>query len=556
MAKEIIGDQVSHEITTRGKDNLSIKSTGRPSSRTKGDGSGGGGPHYLRASTGSCHDVCKYGKPHTFEAKPWHAMRKQFLVQSKGDQTPVEILVCPGRRAKGVVQANIHESSAVPEVPLPMKSSEYDVPSPEEAIHRKLLSSNALESSIDETPLPVKSSYKMADSTIQEAALHEKCPSLNTSVSILGATLLPIDGPPIPNDASKAARPGVTESVELAITLPADRKSNSKPVPSNVDGFNSAAPLKPKHVRNMRVAPLLTRTKGMESETKMLNNSRASRLAVEKILASCPTSLSTEAKTSFKVAGEKAAIPATSSLRQKTSGTELTSLVARKNVNQNQNAKVTHRRQQKRIQKAETTAGEGKGPPNLLLQHCSGSSLSHKVDDPYDESGYADNEVDGRFSKSTDSGEVNSRRHRNIGELHSEAETCAAVKLKFRRGKVVQHQFEDSTLRRQRFRRGRILDEGKCLIGDLQHKSFKRRVAESITYGTKPVEEKVVLRHQDVQEKKEGQVLLLNNVIEETASKLVETRKSKVQALVGAFETVISLQDRKQSADKPSESIS
>jgi hypothetical protein len=34
-------------------------------------------------------------------------------------------------------------------------------------------------------------------------------------------------------------------------------------------------------------------------------------------------------------------------------------------------------------------------------------------------------------------------------------------------------------------------------------------------------------------------------VIEETASKLVESRKSKVKALVGAFETVISLQDGK-----------
>ncbi|GJT56825.1 ribonuclease H-like domain-containing protein [Tanacetum coccineum] len=34
---------------------------------------------------------------------------------------------------------------------------------------------------------------------------------------------------------------------------------------------------------------------------------------------------------------------------------------------------------------------------------------------------------------------------------------------------------------------------------------------------------------------------LLNNIIEETASKLAESRKSKVKALVGAFETVISL---------------
>ncbi|PHT28190.1 hypothetical protein CQW23_32212 [Capsicum baccatum] len=51
------------------------------------------------------------------------------------------------------------------------------------------------------------------------------------------------------------------------------------------------------------------------------------------------------------------------------------------------------------------------------------------------------------------------------------------------------------------------------------------------------------LRHQDVQEKKDVQGLL-NNVIEETASELVETGKSKVKPLVGAFETVISLHNK------------
>lgn len=60
---------------------------------------------------------------------------------------------------------------------------------------------------------------------------------------------------------------------------------------------------------------------------------------------------------------------------------------------------------------------------------------------------------------------------------------------------------------------------------------------------TKPETAKVLLRHQEVVGKNYN--LDLNNVIEETASILVKTRKSKVKALVGAFETVISLHDRK-----------
>ncbi|GJM95586.1 hypothetical protein PR202_ga12347 [Eleusine coracana subsp. coracana] len=49
----------------------------------------------------------------------------------------------------------------------------------------------------------------------------------------------------------------------------------------------------------------------------------------------------------------------------------------------------------------------------------------------------------------------------------------------------------------------------------------------------------VSLRHQKTLEKKKSRKLY-NNMIEETASKLVKTRKSRVKALVGAFESVIS----------------
>ncbi|KAI3722440.1 hypothetical protein L2E82_33478 [Cichorium intybus] len=59
--------------------------------------------------------------------------------------------------------------------------------------------------------------------------------------------------------------------------------------------------------------------------------------------------------------------------------------------------------------------------------------------------------------------------------------------------------------------------------------------------------EKVNLKHQEVG-KKEAQELL-NSVIEETASKLVGDMKTKVEALVGAFETVISRLDEAPSSE-------
>ncbi|XP_009411096.2 uncharacterized protein LOC103992912 [Musa acuminata AAA Group] len=117
-------------------------------------------------------------------------------------------------------------------------------------------------------------------------------------------------------------------------------------------------------------------------------------------------------------------------------------------------------------------------------------------------------------------------------------------KLRFRRGKVIESQPESNGPRRLTFRRGRVVAmNGNG--GHVRRKSFRRIVIDDEALKDPDHEAPtIVLRHQDMQEKKDAQGLF-NNVIEETASKLVESRKSKVKALVGAFETVISLQDKK-----------
>ena len=133
------------------------------------------------------------------------------------------------------------------------------------------------------------------------------------------------------------------------------------------------------------------------------------------------------------------------------------------------------------------------------------------------------------------------------GVVYSRGKGNQMIKLKFRRGKVVENQTEISSPRRLKFRRARVLGEkanGKVNV----RKSFEGNEACDDSNGATTGPEKVVLRHQDMQDKKDAQGLL-NNVIEETASKLVEARKSKVKALVGAFETVISLHEKKPSAN-------
>ncbi|PHT30519.1 hypothetical protein CQW23_29824 [Capsicum baccatum] len=67
---------------------------------------------------------------------------------------------------------------------------------------------------------------------------------------------------------------------------------------------------------------------------------------------------------------------------------------------------------------------------------------------------------------------------------------------------------------------------GETQDSNIRKRIFKKKRVDGDKSNTIPISGKIVLRHQDVQEKKDVQGLL-NNVIEETASKLVEIGKSK-----------------------------
>ncbi|PHT30517.1 hypothetical protein CQW23_29822 [Capsicum baccatum] len=124
---------------------------------------------------------------------------------------------------------------------------------------------------------------------------------------------------------------------------------------------------------------------------------------------------------------------------------------------------------------------------------------------------------------------------------YSNDNNSSAVKLKFRKGKIVDLQQETSSPRRMTFRWGRHVGESQD--NNITKRIFKNKRVDGDKINTIPISGKIVLRHKDVQEKKDVQGLL-NNVIEKTESKLVEIGKNKVKALVGAFETVISLHSK------------
>ncbi|MED6221117.1 hypothetical protein PIB30_051256 [Stylosanthes scabra] len=133
--------------------------------------------------------------------------------------------------------------------------------------------------------------------------------------------------------------------------------------------------------------------------------------------------------------------------------------------------------------------------------------------------------------------------------LVAEANKAAPQKLTFRRGKVIEIQPQMNNVpRRLKFRPVRTLshDNLKDINAPANVTTEKYSPAREEVEGPKPgSEEEVLLRPPSVEKKVNRR--LYNNVIEETATMLAEVRKSKVKALVGAFETVISIDSRRQS---------
>uniref|UniRef100_A0A0D3DDJ5 Calmodulin-binding domain-containing protein n=1 Tax=Brassica oleracea var. oleracea TaxID=109376 RepID=A0A0D3DDJ5_BRAOL len=97
------------------------------------------------------------------------------------------------------------------------------------------------------------------------------------------------------------------------------------------------------------------------------------------------------------------------------------------------------------------------------------------------------------------------------------------------------------------FKKGKTL-EPKLLEEQETQSEGKKKNLKGVVGETKSVScegskrDKVVLRRRKVEGKKK-RMTLFNSVIEETMNKLIKVRKTKVKALTGAFEFVISLQD-------------
>ncbi|KAL6136564.1 hypothetical protein ACLB2K_061859 [Fragaria x ananassa] len=571
MADSSISVPMAQELTKPDVGNLRRNSTGKillSNSVAKV-------PHYLRASTGSCHDFCKYGRKDAFEEKercPIRVAPRRFSTVSFDSHNSAESVVLPERKKISVIKLNhSHESKTfIPDTGTIAKQAKQQLPKrsadrkngvgSELLTERKKLSlvkfktpSNS-KPSVSSVPKTVKQEVSSSPEKLKVSAkkgwinLKEKDLSTKHVISLKPKSL-----------ATKELSSPDTSGGSKGI-----RNSNSKEIQRTVTS------LKPNSLAANQISSL--------DSSGGLNGLRKSEV---KMVKKAGTSLGTL---------KKVLVPPTGSLSPKPSLRRVASLKA-----QNRNVKVTPLKNQNKIGKViakqldndvtpektlyvikietenkplesdQDKNCEGPSPPSSSPSSPKSVSLPNSMplsprDGEDQESEYTMTETEEDYF--SEDGEVDSEENAETldedykGRPRKSGIVCSedvdSHPLKFRRGKVVDMQFENNRPRRLKFRRGKVLGENENVKSDNQRRRYKKREGvDGDAIGTEAGAEKVVLRHQDVQGKKDEKGLF-NNVIEETASKLVETRKSKVKALVGAFETVISLQERKPYANSVS----
>ncbi|XP_020202389.1 uncharacterized protein LOC109788138 [Cajanus cajan] len=594
MANESVELPLTPEVTKSPGVEIKKHSAGKASSGASVEKSV---PNYLRASTGSCHDICKYGGKHAFELKerrsiPNRATRKQLHQSSEGrvggtmmsvarlsasvDSKPTKMSTV---KLKKSVDSKtwISDTSGTYKLELPAKAfdSQKEIGN-EVMVNRNkssltkvkpsLLKSHTSPSSsqeilsIKEVRSPSKLTSKKVGTTSTSRKVEAPSKSSPNKMMTLKSTSNKVGNPSISTSKVKTSSKSATNVVKTSSQLSSLKGKEMKLSEKRVTSLNSSS------VRRKQMSSM--------NSSDGVGGQRFNKIKMEKGVASS------------KAASKKLMAPSNAFLSPRPSLLRVASINSRKHKslkiaphlkNQRTARKVEHEEhnnneveektlyvikmegENKTLQSDQNASYDDESYlPQLSSPKSSVSSISQSLSQgDQEESEYTTSEFeDDSFSGSheiecmgneeTLEAEMKVKPKKD-GVAYSKGKDNQMIKLKFRRGKVVENETQISSPRRLKFRRTRVLVE-KANAKGVARKSFERRdeaCVDSNDATTGP--EKVVLRHQDMQDKKDAQGLL-NNVIEEAASKLVEARKSKVKALVGAFETVISLHEKKPSA--------
>ncbi|PIN10016.1 hypothetical protein CDL12_17407 [Handroanthus impetiginosus] len=534
-------------------------------------------PHYLRASTGSCHDFCKYGLKHSSEEKARKPVQKR-IAKSLPNEPSMQITVSGEQTKEMVVNqktlVDAMENSSPDVKPSPDAKS-YSLKLKTSLDKKNVVKHKSTEDAKSHSP-DLSSSNSKSYLWKPKMSSDAKTSSLRQSSSSGNKTLLPKYNR---SSNEKFTSPDPPEIVKSVVFL---SKQVEDPVKQGTLTDNQMSRAEKKTTYMSKQPSSQVKSKPVKVKASMSSDNSdgaagkgrgSSDAETSRNAATSKASLKKVSARPTATSSPKLSIVSTASIKSKKGGNVklLSPLKDRNRIRLVKTKTSNHEKVSEKtlhVIKTETVNNVSESIPDdplisslplsssaQSLSHAKSSSLSsHEEDNKETEQIVGEAEADEIISHDSQSLETDktlpvkdnhNKTPRKSRAIVSE-DKPSSVKLKFRSGKILDLQNDNNSPRRLRFRRARAIgaEEGK---GDLRRRTFRKAGPNYDATGAERSSENVVLKHQDVQGKKDAQGLF-NNVIEETASKLVESRKSKVKALVGAFETVISLQESKPSA--------
>ncbi|KAM0039973.1 putative Calmodulin-binding domain, plant [Helianthus debilis subsp. tardiflorus] len=502
-------------------------------------------PNYLRASTGSCHDFCKFGKKHEHSKSTVPVKFKATRVVKKDGFTKTVVAL---EKKKTTLKPSTNSESLTPDEPVKVTKKVVLLPS-----------------------------KKHNSSTNGKATKNElKAVQLSASVAKTSPVVVNREGS---NgrvkkvDVKTVKKTGVSPKTGGDKVKKVAPKATLNESPSHKASFRRAANLntvKHKGVKQTKTLLGVAVEPEVKPETMEFDFIQSSLESINNPICNSPESFPGKNVVNEELLEESLAAPAVAESSQSCSDKEVLE-------------------EESLIANPLSESSESFYDDEVLEEESEYTEDAEDADDDDDDNGEEVEVLEGSETADVNETETSVENQNKIPRkgrmVIPEDKDDKAVKLRFRRGRIVDIQSEDNGPRRLKFRRrvtegtedgqniarrtykNKTLDvrtdiningprklkfaKGKVTEGKedkqrVSRRSFEKKyVEENKDSNNGP--ESVVLKHQGEQGKKDAQGLL-NNVIEETASKLVESRKSKVKALVGAFETVISLQDGKPSS--------
>ncbi|KAI3987760.1 hypothetical protein MKX01_028494 [Papaver californicum] len=481
-------------------------------------------PHYLSATSNSCHEFCKYGRKHDFEEEKRPTLKelRAKMIQDKKVGKTVNQVEIKFTSIKS--KTSPHQQVQVYEAPKIIKKETASSSNRDNVSERKASSDQLVQ--VSETPKIMKkettssrtSVSKPKSSPVQLVQVLETPKTMKKETTSFKRTT---------GSEPKASPDQLVQVLETP-----------KIIKKKATSFKRTDVSAKPSTEKLSLSPLSTSggvTGRRNSENKVLKMNGVSKIGQKKTVVLPKASLSPRLSVN-RVASliTKSKVPKTGS-----------------SLSRNQKVKKDGSNLSSNEEVREKTLYIINPQPKEGNLEAGGVEKERQEGEECQESEYTtDDEIEALSETGEDvnGNPVDKEKYKRKPRktVHVEDEELAR-KLKFRRGKVVNPQAENNGTRRLKFNRGKVLESNQNGADDNRRRYRKSEVYNDDTNNGKPESENVVLRHQDEQGKKDAQGLY-NNVIEETASMLVEKRKSKVKALVGAFETVISLQESKPSS--------